>query len=69
MSKVIQLDLELPGDLSRFRLPAGVNARLTALLDKQDAGQELTAQERSEVEGLVDLADTLKYLSLKVRAT
>lgn len=68
MSQVIQLDLELPGDLSRFHLPAGVNARLTELLDKQDAGQELTLQERSEAEGLVDLADTLTYLSLKARA-
>ena len=69
MSKVVQLHLELPGDLSRFRLPAGVNARLTELLDKQDAGQELTHQERSEAEGLVDLADTLTYLSIKVMPT
>lgn len=65
MSQAIHLDLELPGDLARFRLPAGVNARLTALLDKQDSGQDLTEQERNEAEGLVDLADTLTYLGLK----
>ncbi|MCX6839712.1 MAG: hypothetical protein NTX35_18160 [Verrucomicrobia bacterium] len=68
MSQAIHLDLELPGDLARFKLPAGVNERLSALLDKQDAGGELTAQERREAEGLVDLADTLTYLGLKAKA-
>ncbi|HBJ86531.1 MAG TPA: hypothetical protein DDZ88_22285 [Verrucomicrobiales bacterium] len=68
MSQALHLDLELPGDLARFKLPAGVNERLTALLDKQDAGEELTAQERREAEGLVDLADTLTYLGLKAKA-
>jgi ribosome assembly protein YihI (activator of Der GTPase) len=68
MSQAIHLDLELPGDLARFKLPAGVNERLSALLDKQDAGEELTAQERREAEGLVDLADTLSYLGLKAKA-
>lgn len=68
MSQTIHLDLELPGDLARFKLPTGVNERLTALLDKQDAGQDLTAQERREAEGLVDLADTLTYLGLKAKA-
>ena len=67
MTQAIHLDLELPGDLARFRLPAGVNSRLTALLDKQDSGEILTAEERAEAEGLVDLADTLTYLGLKVR--
>lgn len=68
MSQSIHLDLELPGDLARFKLPTGVSERLTALLDKQDAGQTLTDQERAEAEGLVDLADTLTYLGLKARA-
>ena len=68
MTQAIQIDLELPGDLARFRLPAGVNARLTELLDKQDAGQGLTDQERCEAEGLVDLTDTLTYLGLKASA-
>lgn len=68
MSQAIHLDLELPGDLARFKLPAGVNERLSSLLDKQDAGEELTVQERREAEGLVDLADTLTYLGLKAKA-
>lgn len=65
MTQAIHLDIELPGDLARFRLPAGVNSRLAALLDKQDSGETLTAEERAEAEGLVDLADTLTYLGLK----
>ncbi len=67
MSQSIHLDLELPDDLAQFKLPAGVNERLTSLLEKQDSGQALTDQERREAEGLVDLADTLTYLGLKAR--
>ena len=52
----------MPGDLARFRLPAGVQHRLQELLDKQDAGSELSPQEKCEAEGLVDLADLLSLL-------
>lgn len=68
MSQSIRIDLELPDDLALFKLPAGVNERLTSLLDKQDSGELLTDQEKREAEGLVDLADTLIYLGLKARA-
>jgi len=68
MSQSIRIDLELPDDLALFKLPAGVNERLTSLLDKQDSGQALTDQEKREAEGLVDLADTLTYLGLKAKA-
>ncbi len=68
MSQSIRIDLELPDDLALFKLPAGVNERLTSLLDKQDSGELLTDQEKREAEGLVDLADTLTYLGLKARA-
>lgn len=66
MSYSVQLDVELPGDLARFKLPAGVGQRLTELLEKQDAGEGLTERELTEAEGLVDLADTLTYLRLKL---
>ncbi len=66
----ITLDLELPADLSRFRLPAAVAARLQSLLDRQDRGPPLTSDERQEAEGLVDLADLLALLRLRAeRAT
>jgi hypothetical protein len=61
----LTLDVELPADLDRFRLPAAVNARLQSLLDRQDAGQPLTAEERAEAEGLVNLAELLTLLRLR----
>ena len=61
----IVLEVELPADLARFRLPEAVAARLQELLDRQDAGQPLTQQERKEAEGLVDLAELLTLLRLR----
>ena len=61
----LTLELDLPADLARFRLPEAVAARLQALLDRQDSGQPLTAQEREEAEGLVDLSDFLTLLRLR----
>ena len=51
------IEIELPTDLARFRLPSAVAARLQALLDLQDGGRPLTDEVRSEAAGLVDLAD------------
>ena len=61
----LTLDVELPADLGRFRLPAAVAARLRLLLDRQDAGTPLTPAEREEAEGLSDLADFLTLLRLR----
>ena len=65
MSQSVQLEVEVPGDLARFRLPAGVQHRLQELLDKQDAGPALSPAETREAEGLVDLADLLSLLRLR----
>ena len=65
MSQSIQLQVEVPDDLARFKLPQGVQHRLQELLDKQDSGQSLTADEKQEAEGLVDLADLLALLRLR----
>ena len=65
MSQAIQLKIEVPGDLARFRLPKGVEKRLHALLDKQDQGHPLSTAERREAEGLVDLVDLFSWLRLK----
>jgi hypothetical protein len=62
---LLTIDVELPADLARFRLPEGVAARLQRLLDQQDASQPLTTAEREEAEGLVDLADLLTLLRLR----
>jgi hypothetical protein len=61
----LTLEVELPADLDRFRLPEAVAARLHSLLDRQDSGQPLTPQERAEAEGLVNLAEFLTLLRLR----
>ena len=62
----LTLEVDLPDDLARFRLPEAVAARLQTLLDRQDSGQPLTLQEQEEAEGLVDLAELLTLLRLRV---
>ena len=61
----VTLAIDPPADLARFRLPAAVAARLQSLLDRQDAGQPLSPDERAEAEGLADLADLLTLLRLR----
>lgn len=61
----LTIEVELPADLARFRLPDAVHARLQNLLDQQDAGQPLSKQEQSEAEGLVNLAEFLTLLKLR----
>lgn len=65
MSQAIHLELEVPDDLARLRLPQGVQQRLTELLDKQDQGKPLTNAEQREAEGLVDLAELLSLLRMR----
>ena len=67
MAVAIQLEVQMPGDLAKFHLPRGVARRLQTLLDKQDAGQTLTAAERREAEGLVDVAELLSLLRLRTQ--
>jgi hypothetical protein len=62
--------IEIPLELVHFHLPDAVQARLQYLLDKQDAGQQLTPEERQEAEGLVEVAEFLSLLRLRsIRAT
>ena len=61
----LAVEVELPGDLARFRLPDAVAARLQTLLDRQESGQPLTVQERAEAEGLVNLSEFLTLLRLR----
>ena len=61
----VHLEIDLPDDMARFCLPAGVQQRLQALLDEQEAGRPLTAAEHAEAEGLVNLAELLSLLRLR----
>ncbi len=65
MSQAVLVEIEMPAELAQFRLPTGVNDRLQALLDRQDFGHPLTASERAEAEGLVNLAESLSLLRLR----
>ena len=61
----LTIEVDLPTELARFHLPEAVAARLQSLLDRQDSGQPLSAEERQEAEGLVDLAEFLTLLRLR----
>ena len=67
MSQHILVELEMPTELDKFRLPRGVNKRLQDLLERQDQGEELTPAERLEAEGLVNLAEFLSLLLLRAQ--
>jgi hypothetical protein len=56
--------IELPDEVARFELPPAVHGRLQHLLDRQDAGNALSPDERAEAEGLVELAEFLSLLRL-----
>ena len=65
MPSTVAFEVTVPSGLARLELPAGVQRRLQDLLDKQDKGIKLTARERREAEGLVDLAEFLSLLKLR----
>jgi hypothetical protein len=67
MSQCVLVEIEVPADLDGFRLPKGVDERLQDLLDRQDQGETLTPAERLEAEGLVNLAEFLSLLRLRVQ--
>ena len=67
MSQTIAIQLEVPDDMARFRLPRAVDTRLQELLDRQDSGERLTTAERKEAQGLVNLAELLSLLRLRAR--
>jgi hypothetical protein len=67
MARKVTVELELPGDLSKFRLPRALIDRLHALLDKHDIEGKLTARERRAAIAFADLSETLSYLKLQAK--
>ena len=67
MATTATIEFSVPAGLGGFKLPRGVQNRLHALLDKQDRGQPLTAAERREAEGLVEMAEFLTLLKLRAQ--
>jgi hypothetical protein len=66
VSQAIDIRLEVPDDLAAFCLPEGVQHRLQQLLDRQDQGEPLSADEHHEAEGLVNLAEFFSLLRLRM---
>ena len=64
MSQVI-LELDVPRDWKKFRMPAALDNRLQELLDRQDDVGKLTRAERSEAQALVELAEMLSLMKLR----
>jgi hypothetical protein len=67
MASSVIFEVEMPDGWEAFRLPTGVNRRLQELLDKQDQDNPLTSAEKEEAQGLVDLAEWLSLLRLRVQ--
>ncbi len=59
--------IEIPRELVLFQLPEAVQSRLQHLLDRQDANEMLTVEERDEAAGLVELAEFLSLLNLRAK--
>lgn len=55
------------GDGLALTLPPGVAARLKSLLDRHEAGKNLTAAERAEAQGLLDIAEYFVVQRLRNR--
>jgi len=65
MAQNISVKIEMPISAAQIKLPKGVNERLQTLLDRQDRGEKLTVKEKSEAEGLVELAEMLSLMRLR----
>jgi len=65
MAQQTTIRVNLPGDLKQLRFPKALDRRLQQLLDKQDIEGKLSAPERKEAEGLVEMAQIISMLRLR----
>jgi hypothetical protein len=61
---VIQAPLELVEAIAALRLPPKTDRRLQELMDRNTAGQ-LSPEERSDLESLVELSESISLLRAK----
>jgi hypothetical protein len=64
----ITVELDLPEDWQRFRLPPALHDRLQQLLDRQDQHGSLEPRDRREAEALAELVDMLALMKLRAEA-
>ena len=65
MSQVV-VELDMPGDWEKFRMPPALNTRLQELLDRQDGEGKLSRAEKREAVALTELVDMLSLMKLRV---
>jgi ribosome assembly protein YihI (activator of Der GTPase) len=65
-TSTVQIKLEVPVHLAGLAFPEALDRRLHTLLDKQDQGERLSEDEQVEAEALVDLAELLTLLRLRM---
>ena len=69
MSQIL-VELDVPADWAKFRLPAALHKRMQELLDRQDREGKLSTAERKEAQALTELVDMLTLMKLRAeRAT
>jgi hypothetical protein len=61
----VLVELELPKDWRKFRLPRALHDRLHELLDRQDRDGKLSRLERREATALTELVDMLSLIRLR----
>ena len=67
MAQSVLVELELPKDWRKFRLPRALDERLQELLDRQDATGKLSPKERREASALTELVDLLSLMRLRAK--
>ncbi len=67
MAQSVLVELELPKDWRRFRLPPALHERLQELLDRQDRTGKLSPKERREATALTELVDLLSLMRLRAK--
>jgi len=65
MARSVFVQLDLPKDWRKFRLPPALQQRLQELLDRQDEQGRLSRPERREAAALTELVDMLSVMRLR----
>ncbi len=65
MAQAVVVELDLPRDWRRFRMPPALHERLQDLLDRQDREGKLPPRERREAKALVELVDMLSLMKAR----
>lgn len=65
MSQSVLVELDLPKDWQRFRMPPALEERLQELLDRQDREGKLPPEEYRQAQALTELVDMLSLMKLR----